>query len=189
MAKKDTTREEAAPESTPETPRKSLAPWQIACLSIAGAVAVLGGVLMLVASPPAEANGSPQGEAVGMTGFMPGEDPEFEGEVVEEEGPMGAISPAIFRLGLSFVIGFAVAYALRTFVKISLVAIAVSALGLFGLQYAGLIDVNWEAMGGHYDSVKDYVASQTSSFKDFMTGHLPSAGSAAAGLVVGFRKG
>lgn len=105
-----------------------------------------------------------------------------------EEGLMDRISPAVFRLGFSFLVGFAIAYALRTFVRISLVAAGLLVLALFGLQYFGVIDVNWTAMEGHFDRARDWLAANTRTFGDFVTGQLPSAGSAVAGFVVGVRK-
>jgi uncharacterized membrane protein (Fun14 family) len=181
------------------TPRR-LATWQVVTLVSAVVVSLVGAGLMAYAwstSDVTAPQSTPGGDAnlgdYGAGGFMPGE-PGYDPEAVPGEAEAGEpravdeFSPAIFRLGFSFVIGFAVAYALRTFVKISVIAIGVFALALFGLQYAGVIEVNWNAMGGHFDSAKGYIASQTASFKDFMTGSLPSAASATAGLVVGFRK-
>ena len=59
-----------------------------------------------------------------------------------EDHPLDQWSPAIFRMGFSFCVGFAIAFALRTFVRLSLIAIGVFFLALFGLQYAGFIEVN-----------------------------------------------
>ena len=97
--------------------------------------------------------------------------------------------PAIFRLGFSFFVGFCIAYALRAFFKVSLAAIGVILLALFGLQYAGVVQVDWSAMGRHYDGVVGWLAGQFSGFKNFVTGYLPSAASAGVGLFAGFRRG
>lgn len=190
-----------ADHASPDAPKpKRLAPWQIVTLAAAVVVTLVGAGLTAYAwstderpSAQASAGGGGDLSEYGGTGFMPGEpglDPDAEpGEgSYQEPRPVDELSPAVFRLGFSFVVGFAIAYALRTFVKISIVAIGIFALALFGLQYAGVIDVNWDAMGGHFDSAKGYLAAQTASFKDFITGSLPSAASATAGLVVGFRK-
>ncbi len=180
MAKKDEqpveTQDEAAIE---EASPRHLATWQWMSLCVAGAVTLLGLGLMFFGAGPEPANGQ-QVEAIGL---MPGEAPSEE--VVEE---VDSVSPAVFRLGVSFVIGFAVAYALRTFVKISLVAFGVFALGLWGLHELGVITINTDAMTGHYDSARDYVSTQFGSLKSFLTGHLPSAGSALAGMAIGFKK-
>lgn len=98
-------------------------------------------------------------------------------------------SPAIFRLGFSFFVGFAIAYALRTFVKLSLVVVGLFALLLFGLEYAGLLEIRWGAIGEKYDSIAAWASGQFESFRTFITGELPSAGAAVAGLALGFRRG
>ena len=97
-------------------------------------------------------------------------------------------SPVIFRLGFSFFVGFCIAYAVRTFLKISIIGIGILLLALFGLQYADVINVDWEKMGGHFDTFTGWLGAQTASFKDFVTGYLPSAASGTAGLVFGFKK-
>ena len=108
-----------------------------------------------------------------------------------EETPEPAADwyPAVFRLGFSFFVGFCIAYALRAFFKVSLAAIGVILLALFGLQYAGVVQVDWSAMGRHYDGVVGWLAGQFSGFKNFVTGYLPSAASAGVGLFAGFRRG
>ncbi|MHC5005597.1 MAG: FUN14 domain-containing protein, partial [Planctomycetota bacterium] len=129
--------------------------------------------------------------ALQAPGFAPGgAPPGGTAAATEDTGPGGldAWSPTIFKLGFSFFIGFCIGFAVRTFLKISVVAIGIIALAAFGLQYAGIIDVNWDAVSGHYDSVLDWLKDQTSSFTGFVQGHLPSAGLAAFGLVAGFRK-
>ena len=57
---------------------------------------------------------------------------------------------------------------------------------LFGLEYAGLIEVHWSAVEGRFDSITPWIEQQTGGFRAFVTGQLPSAGTALAGLVVGW---
>jgi uncharacterized membrane protein (Fun14 family) len=95
----------------------------------------------------------------------------------------------IFRLGFSFFVGFAIAYALRTFLKVSIVTIGILLLGLFGLQYAGVITVDWAAMEQHYDTVVAWLRTETETFRTFVTGYLPSSAMGVLGMVVGFRRG
>jgi len=111
-----------------------------------------------------------------------------EPEPPAEQSPLDRWSPTIFRLGFSFFVGFAIGYAVRTFVKISIITIGVVLLLLFGLQYAGVIEVNWQSMEAHYETAVSWLREQTSSFAAFVRGYLPSAASAAGGFVIGFRK-
>ncbi len=103
-------------------------------------------------------------------------------------GPVNPWSTSVFRLGFSFVAGFAIAFAVRSFIKVTLIAVGMFLLFLFGLEYAGLVTVDWGAVSSHYDSFSGWLAAETSSFKDFITGRLPSAATAVAGLGIGFTR-
>lgn len=126
---------------------------------------------------------------------LPGSTPTTTGEPTPGE-PTGAAtaqqpvtdpwSPAIFRMGFSFFVGFAMAFALRTFAKVTLVSAGIFFLLLFGLQYAGLVEVKWTAMADRYDSSQAWLKAQLGGFQAFVTGYLPSAGAGLAGLGLGF---
>lgn len=106
-----------------------------------------------------------------------------------DDSDLAAWSPAVFRLGFSFFVAFAAAYALRTVFKIALLVVGFAALLLFGLQYAGLVEVKWSAMEVEYDQASSWISTQISSAKAFAMGYLPSGGAAALGFITGFRKG
>lgn len=108
------------------------------------------------------------------------------GEVAVQAAPDDPWSPAIFRMGFSFFVGFAMAYALRSFAKVTLFSAGVFFLLLFGLQYAGLVEVKWTAMADRYDGIQAWLKAQVGGFQAFVTGYLPSAGAALAGLGLGF---
>lgn len=133
--------------------------------------------------PPARAI-APQG----LAPMGPREEAPVTPAMAEESPPEGlaAWSPAVFRLGFGFFAGFCMAYALRAFMKITLTAIGLGLLGLFGLQYAGLVDVNWGAMEGAYDATAAWLSAQTESFATFVSGYLPTAASGTAGFIAGF---
>lgn len=96
-------------------------------------------------------------------------------------------SPILFKTGFSFFLAFTVAFALRSFVRIAMVGIGLVALAVFGLQYAGLLSVDWSAMADRWDGLMAWIGPQVSSFRAFLTGQLPSATAAAAGLLAGWR--
>jgi uncharacterized membrane protein (Fun14 family) len=109
---------------------------------------------------------------------------------VDESTPDGVIwSPALFKTGFSFFMGFALAFAVRSFVRISLVAIGLMGLLLFGLEYMGLVTVEWGVMADRWDGLLAWLRPQLTSFQGFITGQLPSAAAATAGLVTGWRRG
>ena len=97
-------------------------------------------------------------------------------------------SALLFKLGFSFFVGFALGYAVRAFFKFTIVGIGMMLFMLFGLEYAGLIDVHWAAFEGRFDSITGWLQQQTGGFKAFITGQLPSAGTALAGLVIGWTR-
>lgn len=124
----------------------------------------------------------------------PGDEPTGEpadGEVAsvsEAETVTDPWSPAIFRMGFSFFVGFAMAYALKAFAKVTVVSAGIFFLLLFGLQYAGLVEVRWTAMADRYDTIQAWLGAQLGGFQAFVTGYLPSAGAGIAGLGLGFMR-
>jgi uncharacterized membrane protein (Fun14 family) len=105
-----------------------------------------------------------------------------------EQSALSEWSPTIFRLGFGFVVGFAIAFALRAFLRLAILILGVILIGLFALQYFGIVSVDWNAMSGGYDTVMEWLRVQFASMKSFVQGALPSAGSAAAGFFFGFRR-
>ncbi len=171
----------------PAMPSPSLSRGQRACLL--GAVVLMLVAVVLWGVAAAGAAGKRQSHApntrsdVGtFAGTPEGEHPPADGSLLHD------ISPAMFRLGFSFVVGFAIAYAARTFLRISLVAVGIFLLLLFGLEYAGIISVHWDAIQHHYDTLLASIRRSFESFRAFITGRLPSTAAALAGLAVGFRK-
>lgn len=107
-------------------------------------------------------------------------------EAPEEESPLG---PLFMKGGLSFAVAFAAGYALRTFLKLTIVVAGVVALAIFGLQKVGIVgEIDWTVAQGYWDSLTANVGKQFESFKTFLTGSLPSAGAGAVGMISGFRR-
>ena len=97
-------------------------------------------------------------------------------------------SPALFKLGFSFFAGFCIAAALRLFFKAAAAFIGLVLLAAFALQYAGLFHINWADVAQHGEGVLAWLRTQTATFRQFILGQLPSAASAAAGLIAGWRR-
>lgn len=91
------------------------------------------------------------------------------------------------RLGFSFMVGLAIGYALKVAFKIALVLGGLSLILLFGLQYGGVIAVDWAGMEAGYDSFIDWLAAYGGALKDFIADNLSSAASFTAGLLLGLR--
>lgn len=125
----------------------------------------------------------------GVTGFTDGSNPQpAPAENPAQAKPTGiaAWSPTIFALGFSFFVGFAMAYALRMFLRLALIGAGFFFMLMFGLQYAGLVEVKWAAMESRYDSLTSHLNEDAHSVTDYITAYLPSAASASAGLIAGF---
>jgi len=136
-----------------------------------------------------------------LPGGFPGDDPRPPAEPPEDEPggsgqpPANEVdrwldtwSPAIFRLGFSFFVGFAVAYAVRGIIKLVVIFAGLLFLTLFVLQYAELVVVNWELMEQRYDELAAWIRREFSGVMSVARGYLPSAASGIGGLVVGFRR-
>lgn len=181
----------------PIKPKKPLAPWQIVAVVVSVVVAAAGGGLMLyqaAAAGPSPVAQQPSNLPGANTpaGFAPTDTPPDDNtarsERTDTDRLIDSTSGAVFRLGFGFFAGFAIGYAMRAFVKITLVIIGVALLGVFGLQYAGLVAVDWEAISGGFETFGSWASAQTKDFANFITGYLPSAGAGLAGAAIGFRR-
>jgi uncharacterized membrane protein (Fun14 family) len=158
---------------------------------VVASVALMGiGVATPLVAPKAEApakttTGAPAGGS-GVTGLVEDGQTPPATEKDAEPGALTSWSPKIFALGFSFFVGFAVAYALRWFLRLALVGIGFFFLLMFGLQYAGLIEVKWAVMEEKYNRITTRFDEKANSAVDYMGTYLPSAASASAGAFAGF---
>lgn len=143
------------------------------------------------APPPGAAAPRDGGAGAGVApqAFVDGEwTPVSPEEIEAAEAGERDLSPAFLRLGFGFFVGFCIGYALRAFFKISAIAIGVVLLAIFGLQYAGVLDMQWDVLEAHWNALVARVQEESESFFAFVTGSLPTAGLAGLGLVTGFRR-
>jgi uncharacterized membrane protein (Fun14 family) len=180
-------------------PKKPLAKWQVVVAVVSIIVAATGAGLMVYQAVNADetpAATEPTPSTLPGTnapsGFAPAENepdaPATSDAQSETDRLIDSASGAVFRLGFGFFAGFAIGYAVRAFVKVSMIVIGVGLLALFGLQYAGLITVDWARVSGGFESFGSWATAQTKDFANFITGYLPSASAGLAGAFVGFRR-
>jgi uncharacterized membrane protein (Fun14 family) len=173
-------------------PRRPLARWRKVSLAVAIVVMLVGvglwayAALTTTGAPAAPARTSSP-SALAPHSLAPMDAPASE---TTDAAPssIAVWSPAIFRLGFSFVAAFCMAYALRTFARIVVIAVGSALLMLVALQYAGLIEVRWDVMEERYTNLSSWLSAQTSTFTALITGYLPSAASAGAGFIAGFTR-
>ncbi len=178
------------PNSSPKTPPPPLPAWKKALFAVALLLG-LGGLALTRNTPDADqaarSGGAASGLDVGVRSLGAG-GPLLGGEATpaEDESPW---APLAMKGGLSFAVAFAAGYALRTFLKLTIVVAGVVALAIFGLQKAGIVgEIDWSVAQGYWDSLTANVGKQFESFKTFVTGSLPSAGAGSVGLISGFRR-
>ncbi len=171
-------------------------PWKIALLVIALA-SIVAGVMLTSgggdASPTAASSGT---SSTGSTpaglksGFRVSTDGEGSvGVTLGDEGDKGVWSPALLRGGLSFFVAFCLAFAFRSFMRIAVIFLGVWIASLYFLDHLGWIDIYWSRIEAPFEDFTSKIGDQMKSVQAFLTGSLPSAGAAAAGLFTGFRKG
>jgi len=181
-------------EKSASTPagRKKMPGWKKGLIGFAASTFVLGAGLKgydLIAGkeePPAAAPGGST-SAPGQTSLV-GRTPSSGEARAEAEEPSADWSRALMTGGLSFFVAFCVGYALRTFFKFSAVVLGAVLLGIFALSYLGVLHVDWQTLEGHFNRALAAVKEEASQFQTFLTGSLPSAGAAAAGLFTGFKR-
>ena len=62
---------------------------------------------------------------------------------------------------------------MRAFLKVTLLTAGFAMLALFGLQYSGIIDVDWHAIDGLFDKAVARISTEAERFKTFIT-DIPS---------------
>lgn len=166
--------------------RRPLARWRKVSLAAAIVVTVIGlGLWAYAALTAGDAPAATRSTTLAPHSLAPTSSAE---PAEAEPGPLALWSPAVFRLGFSFVAAFCMAFALRTFARMAAVAVGAALILLVGLQYAGLIEVRWDVMEERYSNLSTWLSAQTSTFTALVTGYLPSAASAGAGFIAGFTR-
>ncbi len=85
-------------------------------------------------------------------------------------------------------IGFALGYASRKFVKLGLILLALFFVGLQALVWAGTVSVDWGGMIGKLNALL-FNLKENESMTQFLTRRIPSAGGMLAGYLIGFQRG
>jgi len=177
-------------EHRSSTGRYKLLPrWKKALLGVSVAFMVTGLILQgyCYLQPPAESqvlpvHSSPQRELLTTRNLSP------ELAQSTDFNSITSWSPAIFRMGFGFFAGFCIAYLVRTFIKFCAIAAGAILLALLGLQWSGVVNVDWIAIQDHYDTLSSWLERQLGNFHQFATGFLPSSALTTLGAVVGFLK-
>lgn len=98
------------------------------------------------------------------------------------------MSPAVARFGGSYLAGFLLGWAFRRFVMLVMVAGALVITGIALMKNAGWWTTDWGALERQVTHGLAALQHGAQGLKQVLAGYLPSAGAAAAGLFMGFRK-
>jgi uncharacterized membrane protein (Fun14 family) len=178
--------EEATTQGTP-APRKF---WSSRVFKLALAVTLIGAGLWVYALATAPEPPPPSASPMsGVSGFVVGGGgPAGAGPATAERRFIDAGAPATFRLGASFMAGYFIAWALRTFVKATLIVGGAAALAVLVLHKTGALGLDWAAIERHVEESLAWTRGQAEHLRTFATGYLPSVGAAAVGGFFGIRR-
>jgi uncharacterized membrane protein (Fun14 family) len=106
----------------------------------------------------------------------------------EPPTPLERSLPFVTEGSFFGLIGFALGYASRKFVKFALILLALFFLGLQALVWTGTVAVDWGGMVGKLNELV-FNLKQDESITQFLTRRIPSAGGMLAGYLIGFHRG
>ena len=156
-------------------------PWKAKSVWAAFALALLGGGLWV--NDSLKRQEAPADSPPGVTRLA--ESPDVGGQ---EQTKVKARPPATLRIGASYVGGFFLGWAFRRFVKATLLVSATAITLLFMAKKLGWFDVDWNSAETHVQHGLTWIQEEAAALKKFLTGYLPSAGAAAVGVFLGFRR-
>lgn len=175
------------------SPRPPLSPASKAILIAIVAVLVLSIVARAMMGGEGGSTPASDGESAQVQGssFLPGQQPTGGEGANQQEAPAGGLEsalPYITEGSFFALLGFAVGYAAKKFLKIGLIVLAVFFVGLQVLSYMDVISVDWSRAVEVLDKfVLNLKENQTVT--EVLKDRLPSAGAFLAAWFVGFRSG
>lgn len=106
----------------------------------------------------------------------------------EPRTPIERSLPYVTESSFFGLIGFALGYTTRKFVKLGLILVALFFVGLQALVWTGKVTVDWS---GLVASLDEWIFNlrQDESMTAFLTRRIPSGGGMLLGYVIGFRRG
>ena len=102
--------------------------------------------------------------------------------------PLERALPYVTECSFFGLIGFALGYASRKFVKLLLILLALFFLGLQALVWTGSVSVDWDGLLGKLDALL-FNLKENESMTQFLTRRIPAGGGMLAGYLIGFRRG
>jgi uncharacterized membrane protein (Fun14 family) len=97
-------------------------------------------------------------------------------------------APAMAKFGGSFVVGYFAAYAMRKFIKWSLIVAGLLTVGVVVLKKTGVVDLPWDQVEHTVEEGVDLAREHAGGAWAYLKSVAPSAVAAAVGGIFGFRR-
>jgi len=173
-------------EKTGESPKVEeyrFSTWKKILCGVGVILLVGGGILQLSGVGRGE-EAAVSTEGAGQTAFLP---PGTEVSRAQNEGPDW--SGAMLRGGAGVLLGMAIGYAFRMFLRLAMVVVGGIALCFLIFNHLGWIQVDWESIRTQMAGLSDTLEREFRSFQHFVGGVIPSMGLTGIGAFFGFRRG
>ncbi len=98
-------------------------------------------------------------------------------------------SPALFRFGASYIVGFFFGWICRKSVKVGMLAAGAAAVAITVAKQTGLIELDWAALQAHISQSLSWLHGELGGVKHFVMGYIPSTAAGCIGIFMGARHG
>ena len=102
---------------------------------------------------------------------------------------MSEINSILFQLGVGAIAGFAVGYAFKKVLKLTLIIIGLLVLAIMYFQWQGFLNVNYEMLVNKIEGFVRGFAGEGSTMISQVIANLPFASTFLAAFALGFKKG
>lgn len=120
--------------------------------------------------------------------FPPSPAPGPEDKTMSADAGDDSWGPPLMRGGTGFLIGFAIGYAFRTLLKMTLAVFGFIMLAVVFFNYMGWVDINWETIQTSMGQWGGTIKEEFANFQTFLQGIIPTASLGGLGLFSGFRR-
>jgi uncharacterized membrane protein (Fun14 family) len=162
-------------------------------LTLAMLLAGAGGVGQIVGQIPASTDSA-------IMSSRPGASPSGSNSIVQtsdtaapassETSPSlnQRVSPAMTKIGLSFIAGFVLGWVFRAFLKLASMIGAAGIAILMGLSWLRIVNIDLSQAQQEYNSAMAWMNDQAWILAKNILSHIPGSASTFAGLYVGFKR-
>lgn len=170
------------------TKKKGLGAFQIVALALGMVVTLAGGIGLILhhAEQPAETQATVVAPADGSRTLVdPASPPAAPPTTTTDDAWKARWSARGAQWGLSFLGGFAIGLATRTFVKAVAVLGALAICSVVALSYFGVVNVDFSTARDQWTTHGDWITEQAVKLRDLIWAQLPSSTAAFVGIGVG----